>query len=119
MSNRNFSKWVIIAGFLLSSATFGQTGKLRVHIEPKQGYVFVDGVPYGDGNHTYRIASGNHSIGVYNYGFKPQFRDVTIDQGNITEAEFKLEPVPNDVRGPWGRIQIEGASVFAVLLNGK
>jgi len=120
MSHRNFSKWVVIVGFSLSaSAMFGQTGKLRVRVEPKQAYVFVDGVPYGDGNHTYRIASGNHSIGVYNYGFKPQVRDVTIDQGNITEAEFKLQPVANQVHGPWGRIQIEGASVFAVLLNGN
>ena len=120
MSHRNFSKWVVIAGFSLSAAVmFGQTGKLRVRVEPKQAYVFVDGVPYGDGNHTYRIASGSHSIGVYNYGFKPQVRDVTIAQGNITEAVFKLEPVANEVHGPWGRIQIEGASVFAVLLNGK
>src|SRR5246127_5084675 len=120
MSHGNVSKWVVIAGFSLSaSAMFGQTGKLRVRVEPKQAYVFVDGVPYGDGNHTYRIASGNHSIGVYNYGFKPQVRDVTIDQGKIAEAEFKLEPVAKDVHGPWGRIQIEGASVFAVLLNGK
>jgi flagellar motor protein MotB len=120
MSYKHFSKCVIIAAFSLSaSVMFGQTGKLRLRVEPKQAYVFVDGVAYGDGNHTYRIASGNHSIGVYNYGFKPQVRDVTIDQGKLTEAEFKLEPVANDVHGPWGRIQIEGASVFAVLLNGK
>ena len=119
MSHRNFFKWLVIAGFWSASVMFGQTGKLRVRVEPKQAYVFVDGVAYGDGNHTYRIASGNHSIGVYNYGFKPQVRDVTIDQGKITEVEFKLEPVANQVHGPWGRIQIEGASVFAVLLNGK
>src|ERR1700756_4646776 len=120
MSHRNFSKWVVIAGFSLSaSVMFGQTGKLRVRVDPKQAYVFVDGVPYGDGNHTYRIASGNHSIGFYNSGFNPQVRDVTIEQSKTTEADFKLELVANNVHGPWGRIQIEGASVFAVLLNGK
>src|ERR1700745_3318677 len=111
MSHRNFSKWVVIAGVSLSaSVMFWQTGKLRVRVEPRQAYVFVNGAPYGDGNHTYRIASGNHSIGVYNYGFKPQVRDVTIDQGNITEAGLKLEPVANQEHGPCGRIKIEGGS---------
>jgi flagellar motor protein MotB len=32
---------------------------------------------------------------------------------------FELQTVPGTVSGPWGRIQIEGASRAAVLLNGK
>jgi hypothetical protein len=121
MCDRKFCKWVVISTTLLLSLTvFAQDGKVRVRVEPKETYIFIDGVPYGWGNHSYKIASGSHTIGAYNYGFKPQVRDVKIDPNTTTELEFKLDAVvPADVKGPWGRIQIEGASVFAVLLNGK
>jgi outer membrane protein OmpA-like peptidoglycan-associated protein len=56
---------------------------------------------------------------VYNYGFTPQVRDVTVEPGTITGLEFKLDPVAGEVHGPWGRIQIESASHSAVLLTGK
>jgi hypothetical protein len=93
--------------------------KLRVQVEPKQAYIFVDGTPIGEGARTIKISSGNHKVGVYNYGFTPQLRDVTVEAGTITGLEFKLEPVTGEVKGPWGRIQIESASHSAVLLTGK
>src|SRR5579863_9886451 len=104
---------------LCASAVLAADGKLRVRVEPKQAYIFVDGVPFGAGDGTVKVSPGNHKVAVYNYGFTPQVRDVTVDAGTVTGLEFKLEPVPGEVQGPWGRIQIESASTSAVLLTGK
>jgi flagellar motor protein MotB len=120
MSYTNLRRWLVFAEALLFvSAALAADSKLRVHVEPKQAYIFVDGVPFGEGSRTIRIPSGNHSIGVYNYGFTSQVREVTVEPETVTGLEFKLEPVTGEVKGPWGRIQIESASDFAVLLTGK
>lgn len=118
--HKTYPTWVVIAFTLLCTlALSAQDGKLRVQVEPKQAYVFVDGVAYGEGTRTVKIASGHHTVGVYNYGFTPQTRDVTVEAGTVTGLEFKLDAVSGDVKGPWGRIQIESASHAAVLLTGK
>jgi hypothetical protein len=120
MSYTNLRRLLVFAEALLFvSAALAADSKLRVHVEPKQAYIFVDGVPFGEGSRTIRIPSGNHSIGVYNYGFTSQVREVTVEPETVTGLEFKLEPVTGEVKGPWGRIQIESASDFAVLLTGK
>src|ERR1700757_3146482 len=120
MSYRKVQMWLAFAGVLLSaSAVLAADSKLRIQVEPKQTYIFVDGVPFGEGGRTIKIASGNHTVGAYNYGFTSQVREVTVQPGTITALEFKLEPVAGDVKGPWGRIQIESASPSAVLLTGK
>src|SRR5215467_16331047 len=120
MLHNNLYKSVALAGMLLYSyAVIAADSKLRVKVEPPQAYIFVDGVPVGDGTRTVKVSSGTHSIGVYNYGFTSQVREVNVDSGTVTTVEFKLEPVAGDVKGPWGRIQIESASRAAVLLNGK
>jgi hypothetical protein len=93
--------------------------KLRIQVEPKQAYIFVDGTPVGEGERTIDLAPGNHTVGVYNYGFTPEVRDVAVEPGTIIGIEFKLNPVVGEVKGPWGRIQIESASTSAVLLTGK
>jgi hypothetical protein len=111
--------FLVVAISLFGSIVVAQDGKLRVRVEPRQAYTFVDGVPFGEGSRTFRVAPGNHTVTVVNYGFRPQTRDLSVQAGETTEAEFKLDPVSGEVKGPWGRIQIEGASVFAVLLNGK
>ena len=120
MSYRKIQMWLAFAGVLLSaSAVLAADSKLRVQVEPKQAYLFVDGVPFGAGGRTVKISSGNHTIGVYNYGFTSQVREVTVEPGTTTALEFKLAPVTGEVKGPWGRIQIESASHSAVLLTGK
>lgn len=120
MSNTNLHRLVALAGVLLcASAILASDTKLRVKVEPPQAYIFVDGVPVGDGTRTIKVSSGSHSIGVYNYGFTSQVREVNVESGTVTAVEFKLEPVIGDVKGPWGRIQVESASRAAVLLNGK
>src|SRR6201993_4692282 len=120
MSYRKVQMWLAFAGALLPpSARLAGASQLRVQVEPKQTYIFVDGVPFGEGGRTIKIASGNHTVGAYNYGFTSQVREVTVQPGTITALEFKLEPVAGEVKGPWGRIQIESASHSAVLLTGK
>ena len=113
-------RWLVFAAILFCGLwVSAQDGKLRIQVAPKQAYIFIDGTPYGDGARTIKIASGHHTVAAYNYGFAPQTRDVTVESGNVTALEFKLDPVGGDVKGPWGRIQIEGASRSAVLLTGK
>ncbi len=120
MSYQNVQKWVALASVLLwVSVALAADAKLRVQVEPKQAYIFIDGIPYGEGTRTVKISAGNHKIGVYNYGFSAQQRDVTVEAGTIMGLDFKLDPVQGEVKGPWGRIQIESASRSAVLLTGK
>jgi peptidoglycan-associated lipoprotein len=113
-------RWLVFAAVLFCALTVSaQDGKLKIQVEPKQAYIFVDGTPYGDGSRTIKIASGHHTVAAYNYGFTPQTREVTVEAGTPANVEFKLDPVAGEVKGPWGRIQIEGASRSAVLLTGK
>jgi outer membrane protein OmpA-like peptidoglycan-associated protein len=120
MSYKKIHTALVFAGVLLCiSAAFAADSKLRLRVDPKQAYIFVDDVPFGEGSRIIKIASGNHKIGVYNYGFASQVREVNVEPKTITELEFKLDPVAGDVKGPWGRIQIESASTAAVLLTGK
>jgi outer membrane protein OmpA-like peptidoglycan-associated protein len=68
---------------------------------------------------TFTLSPGNHTIDIYNYGYKPTTRKVTITAGEGTELDVTLDPVPGTVSGPWGCMTIEGADRDAVLLNGK
>ena len=53
MSYRKIQMWLAFAGVLLSaSAVLAADSKLRVQVEPKQAYLFVDGVPFGAGGRT-------------------------------------------------------------------
>jgi len=120
MSFKGFNGVLSLGLILLCNlAVCAQTTKLRIQVEPKQAYIFVDGKPFGDGARTIKIASGHHTVGVYNYGFTPQVREVDVEAGTVTGLEFKLNPAGGEVKGPWGRIQIESASRSAVLLTGK
>lgn len=121
MHYRNSTKLAAFVGLVVicSLGAFAKDAKVRIHVYPRQAYVFVDGVAFRDGSQTIRVAPGHHTIGAYNYGFTPQVRDVSFEPGANSPIEFKLEAVPGMTTGPWGRIQIEGAPRAAVLLNGK
>ena len=120
MSHNKIHKLLVIAEILSCTlAAWASDSKLRVKVEPAQAYIFVDGTPVGDGSRTINLAPGTHSVGAYNYGFTSQVRDVNVEQGTVTDVEFKLDPIAGEVKGPWGRIQIESSSRAAVLLNGK
>lgn len=120
MSYKTAQSWLVFTAILLCTLTVqAQESKLRIHVDPKQAYIFVDGNAFGDSSRTIKIPAGHHTIGVYNYGFTPQLREVDVEPGTVTGLDFKLDPVAGEVNGPWGRIQVESASRYAVLLTGK
>jgi outer membrane protein OmpA-like peptidoglycan-associated protein len=95
-----------------------ETGKLKIHVTPKQSYVFVDGQPMRDGSHTFRLPAGDHKIEVHNYGYTPNKQDVTITAGKTTDVNVSLQAAGDKVSGPFGDIEFKGHPRAAVLLNG-
>jgi outer membrane protein OmpA-like peptidoglycan-associated protein len=97
-----------------------QKGKLVVHTEPHQAFLYADGNPMVDAaNHYLTLSPGEHKIEVLNYGYKPEFRSVLIKEHKTTVLDVKLEAIPGTVSGPWGCITVEHADRDAILLNGK
>ena len=96
-----------------------QTGKLKIHVFPKQAYLFVDGNAIRDGSQTVSLSAGQHDIGVYNYGFIPQTQKVDITTGKTTEVNVSLQASGDKVTGPFGDIELKGHPRAAVLLNGN
>jgi len=97
-----------------------QNGKLTVRATPRQAYVFVDGKAIWEASKGgVSLSPGDHSVGVYCYGYKPATRTVSIQAGKSVNLDVTLDPAPGDVSGPWGCITIEDANRDAILLNGK
>jgi outer membrane protein OmpA-like peptidoglycan-associated protein len=125
-------KFSLAAGILLAvffavaTPAFPKKGqaKLKIHVSPKQAYVFVDGAALKQGNCagifcTIWVDPGEHTVTVRNYGYAPDSQKVTLEAGKVTKLDISLKPEGGPVSGPWGRIQIKGPSHAAVLLNGK
>jgi outer membrane protein OmpA-like peptidoglycan-associated protein len=97
-----------------------QTGKLVVHATPREAYIYADGKPISEARgHQVALAAGAHKIDLYNYGYKPETRSVTIEAHKTAVLEVTMQAVPGTISGPWGCITLEGATRAAVLLNGK
>ncbi len=103
---------------LFGVAMFAQEAKIPVKVSPHQAYVFLDGQAMRDGNVTLKTTPGEHTIAVYNYGFKGEERKVTAQAGKNEPQTFTLQPAGAEVSSPYGYIQIEGPGRAAVLLNG-
>ena len=82
-------------GYLLSATAalllfsvqplMAQRGKLVVRVVPREAYIFADGIPVVDANHHFVVLdAGEHKIDLYNYGYKPASRNVTIEAGKTT-----------------------------------
>lgn len=93
-------------------------GELRIHVNPKQAYVFVDGKAIRDGSQTIVLPAGKHQVGVYNYGYMPKTQDVQIESGKSTHLEVNLQASGDKVSGPFADIEFKGDPRAAVLLNG-
>ncbi len=122
MFTRHLRVWItlVAAAFMLCAGpAYAQDGKLKIHVTPKQAYVFVDGKAIKDGNQTISLPAGKHTVAVVNYGYKISTQDVNVDAGKTTPLDVKLEAYGGNVGGPWGRIQFHGADRSAVLLEGK
>jgi len=95
------------------------TGKLKIHVSPKQAYVFVDGKAIRDGSQTIDLSAGSHAIGVDNYGYTSQTKDVDITAGKTADLDVVLQASGDKVDGPFGDIELKGHPRAAVLLNGN
>ncbi len=95
-----------------------ENGKLKIHVDPKQAYVFVDGKAIRDGSQTIELPAGSHSVGVYNYGYQSKTQNVTITGKETTRLEVALQRSGANVSGPFADIEIKGDPRAAVLLNG-
>src|SRR5271170_2663311 len=95
-----------------------ETGKLKIHVDPKQAYVFVDGKAIRDGSQTIEIAAGDHKVGVYNYGYLSRTEDVHVGAGETTDLRVNLQSSGDMVAGPFADIEFKGDPRAAVLLNG-
>ena len=96
-----------------------ETGKLKVHVEPKQAYVFVDGKAIRDGSQTIKLAPGDHNVSVYNYGYESKTQSVHIDAHKTADLNIALTSSGDKVSGPFAEIEFKGDPRAAVLLNGK
>ncbi|MFZ2002074.1 MAG: OmpA family protein [Candidatus Sulfotelmatobacter sp.] len=93
-------------------------GRLKIHVSPKQAYVFVDGKAIRDGSHTIDLQPGSHEVSVYNYGYVPNAQQVHIDSKKTTDISVTLQASGDTVSGPFGDIEFKGHPRAAVLLNG-
>lgn len=96
-----------------------ETGKLKVHVAPKQSYVFVDGKAIRDGSQTINLPAGQHKVGIYNYGYLPDEQMVQIRAGQTTDLSSSLKLSGDKVAGPFALIEFKGDPRAAVLLNGQ
>jgi OmpA family/PEGA domain len=95
-----------------------ETGKLKIHVVPKQAYVFVDGKAIRDGSQTIKLTAGDHKIGVYNYGYQSNIQNVHIQEDKTTDVNVTLQAAGDKVSGPFADIEFKGDPRAAVLLNG-
>jgi hypothetical protein len=106
----------VVPSFAQSSS---ETGKLKIHVDPKQAYVFVDGKAIRDGSQTIVLASGDHQVGVYNSGYLPKLQSVHVGAGETTDLSVSLQSSGDVVAGPFADIEFKGDPRAAVLLNGQ
>jgi OmpA family/PEGA domain len=121
--------FVVVASVCLAGALFGaatvfaqsanESGKLKIHVVPKQAYVWIDGKALRDGSRTFTLTAGKHQVGVYNYGYLPKTQEVEVTAGNTTDLHVDLQPSGDKVAGPFGDIELKGHPRAAVLLDGK
>jgi outer membrane protein OmpA-like peptidoglycan-associated protein len=76
-------------------------------------------MPLGWGSSVIWAAPGEHTLAVYNYGYKPYIAKFTAEDGKTSSLTVALEVIPGTVPGPWGRIELKGPQGAAVLLNGN
>jgi hypothetical protein len=123
MGKRNLGLVILGVGLLLicvHPAVAKSRGYLIVHVSPPETYIYADGEPVVESKGHYIILTpGEHQIDMYNYGYKPETRNVTIRDHKWWNIRVEMQPIPGIISGPWGCITIEGASRAAVLLNGK
>ena len=97
-----------------------QDGKLQVRVNPKTGYVLLDGRSMGQGKVNARLAPGDYRVQVVRYGRVPFDQTATVTAGQTTKVQVALDALGDTVSGPWGRIRpIVRPNKAAIYLNGR
>lgn len=114
---------LFVAAALLAfgvSFALAQDATVKVRVSPPEAYIFVDGQPVAHRSQTITVTPGQHTIGVYNYGFKPQVETRQFEPGKNPEFVARLEALGGTDTGPWGKVMIEDAPNHkaAVYVNG-
>ncbi len=112
--------FVLSLAVLLLGATplLAKCAHVKLKVAPKEAYVFVDGIAVGPGSGVIWADPGEHTLAVYNYGYKPYSAKFTAESGKTTALSVTLEQISGTTPGPWGRIELRGGAGGAVLLNG-
>ena len=124
MSTTRGSVYILVAFVTLSFANLfagtenGKPGKLKIHVSPKQAYVFLDGAAIRDGSQSIKLVPGPHEVSVRNSGYAPVTQSVQIEAGKTTDLSVTLQKSGDKVSGPFGDIEFKGDPRAAVLLNG-
>jgi len=107
--------------FTAATSAVAQDGKLRLHVNPKQAYVWVDdrAISEASKHPSLKLSAGEYKVELANYGYKAISRTVMITAGETTDLDVSLEKVGETVPGPFGAIAIKRADRDALLLNGK
>src|SRR5437879_4550744 len=122
MTRTSSQRLFLVTTFVVAASAMlaAQAAEVYIHVRPPEAQVFIDDKYMGNSGRTFEITPGTHTVSVYNYGFAPQSREVSLNQGEAPTLEFRLQRPGNRVSVPWGRIQIEDAPDDAgVFLNGS
>ncbi len=103
---------------LPAAAQSTRMGKLRISVNPKQAYVFIDGKAMRDGSQTISLTAGKHQVDVVNYGYLSNTREADVPGGATLDLHVTLQKSGERVSGPFGDIEFKGHPRAAVLLNG-
>ena len=71
----------------------GDTGSVRLQVNPQDASVYVDGEFRGSGRQSanLRLRPGRHRIEVVRPGFRTVEREVEVERGRSTDLQFELE----------------------------
>ena len=102
MRNRNLGILILGVALLLiwvqPLMAKSNRGYLIVHVSPPETYIYADGEPVVEANRHYIILTeGEHQIDMYNYGYKPETRKVTIKAHKWWNIRVEMQPIPGIV----------------------
>lgn len=115
---RRYFAWTVLV--LAATSLLAQDAKLKVQADPHGAFVFVDGEAYKQHDGMLEIAPGEHTIGVYSYGYSPYIEKVKLKAGDNPTITAKLEAIRGESAGPWGNLEVRGVhGNYLVFLNGR
>jgi OmpA family/PEGA domain len=119
MRRLGYSLIFALAITLAASVSFAKDGdgKLKIKVSPKQADIFIDGKAMRQGNHSFSLSPGKHTVEVVNYGYKESKQDVDIAAGKATPLDVTLQPEGGEVAGPFGDVQFNGGHERAAVLS--